>query len=92
MIAFSKPRIGEKFLKLVKSIYKKKTVISIILNSERLRLEDFFSSHSCLTLCKDTQVGNQEIKTVSISKQHGYLYWKKFLMGKETPPRTNKWV
>ena len=74
MIAFSKPRIGEKFLKLVKSIYKKKTVISIILNSERLRLEDFFSSHSCLTLCKDTQVGNQEIKTVSISKQHGYLY------------------
>ena len=39
MITFSKPRIEEKFLSLVKSIYKK-TVISIIFNSGRLRLED----------------------------------------------------
>ena len=39
MITFSKPRIEEEFLNLVKSIYKK-SVISIILNSERLRLED----------------------------------------------------
>ena len=88
MITFSKPRIEEEFLNLVKSIYKK-SVISIILNSERLRLEG--PSVSSLMTSAQHCV-NQEIKTVSISKQHGCLYWKKFLMDKETPPITNKWV